>query len=420
MKTQALRRFDVQGLDRRGLRAAANVLRAAARQGQVALPTCTLIDRPPLLQVRLQGDAAVVDELVQRIMDKGGRIVQDFVDVATSNLGGALYPDPQALLRMGGAASDVSGPPKVSWSPVTIAIVDSGIMVDHPDLKPHLWELAPGIHGARCMNGKVDHDLTDEDGHGTMLAGTILATANREPLIRIMAVKFFDGATRPAAANAAAAIRFAVDHKADFIHVSWELGIPNDDVQQALTEAAAAGCLLVFAAGNEGTDADKMKATPSLYAAAYRKKSLVVMATDWHDDKAWFSSYGERSVDIAAPGVDIITTCPFLSKAAATSDRLPGRYRRYSGTSAASAYVTGAAALIKLRYPKLHAAALKKCLMNSVDPQPDLRCRSHGRLNLVKALDCAARVAAPPRYKRQPGSPARRKSSARRRRRSGS
>src|SRR5215471_12838755 len=113
MKTQALRRFDVQGLDRRGLRAAANVLRTAAREGQVALPTCTLVDRPPLLQVRLQGDAVVVDQLVQRIMDKGGRIVQDFVDVATTTLRGVPYPDPQALLRVGGSASDLPITPTV-------------------------------------------------------------------------------------------------------------------------------------------------------------------------------------------------------------------------------------------------------------------------------------------------------------------
>src|SRR5262245_36743628 len=385
MTTQVLRRFDVQGLDEKGLTVVANALRAAERKGKVTLPTCNRVDRPPLLQVRMQGDIAVVSTLIQDITDRGGRIINDFVDVAVGKPQGSPYPDPQAQLRVGGVSLDRRTRASLG-RPVTIAIVDSGIMVEHPDLRPYLWELAPAIHGARCMNGKVDHDVTDEDGHGTMLAGTILAIADRDPSIKLRAGNFFDGATRPDAANAAAAIRFAIDHKADIIHVSWELGIPSEDIEQALTEAANAGCLLVFAAGNEGTNTDRMKATPSLYAATFREKSIVVMATDWYDDKAWFSSYGRDSVDIAAPGVDIITTCQFHSNVAATSDKLPGRYRHYSGTSAASAYVTGAAALIKARYPDLDAAALKKCLTDSVDHKPDLYCRSQGRLNLGRAL----------------------------------
>jgi subtilisin family serine protease len=90
-------------------------------------------------------------------------------------------------------------------------------------------------------------------------------------------------------------------------------------------------------------------------------------------------------VDIAAPGVDIMTTCPFVSTASKTSDQLPGRYRTYSGTSAASAHVTGAAALIKSQYPgDLSAATLKSLLFDSADHPPDLkgRCRSEGRLKI--------------------------------------
>jgi subtilisin family serine protease len=398
MTTQVLRRFEVQGLSREKLEDVTNVLGAAEQQGQVTLIERTAVELPLSLKVRLQGTARDVSDVIKRITDKGGRIYRDFVDVPAGTPRERPYPDPKPLLRMGGGNpySPPHGPLVVNAPtsvPVTIAIVDSGIMVNHPDLRRNLWEGGHGINGARCANGKVvDHDLTDEDGHGTMLAGTILATANFEPSIKLMAVKFFDGATRPSAANAAAAIHFAVDHGADIIHLSWELGIPSGDVQQAIGEAYNAGCLVVFAAGNEGANADKddikikaTPATPSRYASDCREQALVVMATDWYDNKAWFSSYGKTSVDIAAPGVDIVTTCPFVSTASQTSDQLPGRYRTYSGTSAASAHVTGAAALVKSRYPGLGAADLKAALFESADHPPDLkgRCRSEGRLKIA-------------------------------------
>jgi subtilisin family serine protease len=392
MTTQVFRRFEVQGLSREKLEEVTNVLGAAEQQGRVTLIERTPVELPPSLKVRLQGNARDVSDVIKRITDKGGSIYRDFVDVATGTPRKRPYPDPQPLLRMGGGNTD--SPPSDPLSvaapkrtPVTIAIVDSGIMVNHPDLRHNLWEEGHGINGARCASGKVvDHDLTDEDGHGTMLAGTILATAGRDPSIKLMAVKFFDGATRLSAANAAAAIRFAVGHGAHIIHLSWELGIPSDDVRQAISEAYKADRLVIFAAGNEGADADKTKATPSRYASDCREQAIVVMATNWYDTKAWFSSYGKDSVDIAAPGVDIMTTCPFVSTASKTSDQLPGRYRTYSGTSAASAHVTGAAALIKSQYPgDLSAAALKSLLFDSADHPPDLkrRCRSEGRLKIA-------------------------------------
>jgi subtilisin family serine protease len=392
MTVRVFRRFEVQGLDPVSFTAVTRILIDAEQQESISLLTRPSVEPSPSLQVRLEGTAPAISYVIDQIKKEGGgRIYRDFVDVAPGTPRERPYPDPQSLLRMGGdpdlpvplAASNTGiNAPK---SPVTIAIVDSGIMVDHPDLRPNLWEEAPGINGARCINGKVDHELTDEDGHGTMLAGTILATAGSDSSIKLMAVKFFDGATRPSAANAAAAIRFAVHHGAHIIHLSWELGIPSDDVRRAIAEAYTAGRLVVFAAGNEGANADDMKATPSQYASDCREQAIVVMATDWYDNKAWFSSYGEESVDIAAPGVNIMTTCPFVSTASMTGDHLLGRYRVYSGTSAASAHVTGAAALVKSRYPGLGAADLKAALFQSADHPPDLkrRCRSEGRLKIA-------------------------------------
>src|SRR5262245_973897 len=115
------------------------------------------------------------------------------------------------------------------------------------------------------------------------------------------------------------------------------------------------------------------------------------MATDAGDGKAWFSNYGRATVDLAAPGVGIVSTRRFLSRtaAAATSRESTSReYRTYSGTSAAAAFVCGAAALLTSREPELTPKALKDRLMDTIDEVPALKtkCVSGGRLNIGSAL----------------------------------
>jgi serine protease len=110
------------------------------------------------------------------------------------------------------------------------------------------------------------------------------------------------------------------------------------------------------------------------------------MATDQYDEKAWFSNYGVKSVDIAAPGIGIVSTRPYVSKAAETGERPALRYCRYHGTSAATAHVVGAAALLKSLAPTLMAKDLKESLKKSVAKRPGLRCAFEGRLDLGKAL----------------------------------
>jgi subtilisin family serine protease len=105
------------------------------------------------------------------------------------------------------------------------------------------------------------------------------------------------------------------------------------------------------------------------------------MATDRYDEKASFSNYGIRTVDLAAPGVGLVATRAALTGASAVRDRLT---RPFTGTSAAAATVTGAAALLKLRDPSLTAEALKARLTLSASPPRGLKC-IHGRLNLADA-----------------------------------
>ncbi len=294
-----------------------------------------------------------------------------------------LYPDQRALLRI-----DPEGRSRLetgSGKPVVVAIVDSGIMVDHPALLRHLWTKevgGPKVHGARCVGDVQDYDLTDQDGHGTMLAGSILATANFVEGLKLMAVKFFDVVTQPAAANAARAIRFAVENGATIINLSFDLGIGSRELRSAIESAFDAGALVVMAAGNTGADNDRYLLVPACYAELCPERAIVVMATDSYDERLTVSNFGAKTVDLAAPGDKIMSTSTFLS----STGEPPRKYRRYTGTSAAAAQVTGAAALLRSQDPSRAAEDLKQRLTTSVDVLPWLKCKAHGRINLSKAL----------------------------------
>ena len=136
--------------------------------------------------------------------------------------------------------------------------------------------------------------------------------------------------------------------------------------------------LVVIAAGNYGSDNDwhggqTLARAPVRYAKDHPEGTIVVMAAD-ESGKAWFSNYGRQSVDLAAPGIAITSTRRCLSKEAA---RTPAAaYRTHGGTSAASALVAGAAALLMSRYPGLSVPQVKRCLVDSVDTLPGLTCAS--------------------------------------------
>ena len=293
------------------------------------------------------------------------------------------YPDREALLRID--PDGISRRETGTGVPVVVAIVDSGIMVDHPVFKEHLWTaMVEGheIHGACWMDGTLGYDLTDQDGHGTMLAGSILATANFVAGLELMAVKFFDVMVQPAAANAARAIRFAVDNGASIINLSFDLGLGSIELSEAIAYAGHRGALVVMAAGNTGSDNDQYPLVPARYAESYWGTAIVVMATNRNnDEKAMISNFGRETVDLAAPGVNVVST-----RASLGGSTVWRKFRPYTGTSAAAAQVSGAAALLKSQDPNRSARDLKLRLMGTVDLLPRLKCVSGGRLNLGRAL----------------------------------
>jgi subtilisin family serine protease len=385
----------------------------AQRSAEITCET-DVVQRPPLVGVRLEGAAGMVSDVMASIAEIHGQHIQHDVlkvraegtkprrETTTSpNEGGhgSVYPDLHARVRIGAEAL-----PAASASvPVIVAIVDSGLMVEHPDFKDHLWTGKGGIHGKQFIEGKSDYDIGDQDGHGTLLAGTVLAAAADAP-VKLLTAKFFDAAQPAQPDNAADALEFAVnavsavDEKAKIILLAWDVGLGSAKLESAFREACQ-HALVVIAAGNYGSDNDwhdgqSSARVPVRYARDFRSSTISVMATDEYNEKAWFSNYGPETVDLAAPGVDIMSTRRALSSA--PGDR-PRRYRSHGGTSAAAAHVAGAAALLMSRYPSFTAEQIKTCLIDSVNDLSPLKCASKGRLNIVEALRRAAIVAGPRR-----------------------
>lgn len=290
-----------------------------------------------------------------------------------------LYRFQWALFTIG---ADVAWQHPAPASPVIVAILDTGISTAHPDLVPHLWDdgTSAGNHGFNVLTWT--NDVEDEDGHGTLLAGTIAAVSNNAVGIagtpwpvKLMAVKFHDILTRPDALHATVAIVWAVTHQANVINAAWHMGLPLGFVRLAIEFANAHDVVFVAGAGNDGLDNDVLKTYPASFPVA---NVVSVMATNEHDSKPGFSNYGWTTVHLAAPGVRMLSTdCYFTAP----------RWRNYSGTSAACALVANAAAVLKAMNPSWTPPQIRNHLIASVDKIPRwLPCIAEGRLNLARAV----------------------------------
>lgn len=292
---------------------------------------------------------------------------------------------------------------------VVVADIDTGVNYNHPDLAQNMWR-NPGEIAANGVdddaNGYIDDvygidafnddsDPMDDHSHGTHTAGTIGAIGNNgigvsgvNWNVRILACKAFgaDGSGTDLAAIECFQYITALKNKGINIRVSsnsW--GSARDTIvppamKSAIDAAAAAGILNVFAAGNFGTNND---VTPFDPASIDSAGSVSVAASDSVDARASFSNYGAASVDIAAPGVSILSTgiTGYVSK---------------SGTSMATPHVAGVAALVSGLKPSLTPAGLRTLLMNTADPLPAWNgiVASGGRLNAyLGALDAGGDIA---------------------------
>ena len=280
--------------------------------------------------------------------------------------------------------------------PVTIAIVDSGVDLAHPDLQPNLWRngreiaangadddgngYADDVHGWDFANG--DADPSDDNGHGTHVAGIAAArggigVAGVAWRARIMAVKTVDRSAAGTSAAVADGIRYAVRNGAKVVLLALAGTEPGASLEAAVRDASAAGALVICAAGNGGRDVD---AHP-VYPAAFAYPNVIsVAATTRSGALSLMSNFGRTSVDIATPGEAILSTS------------VSGVYERRSGTSMAAATVAGAVALMAAAAPDMTADELGSALLSTARARGTLPIAG-GHLDLAAAMRRAKQVA---------------------------
>jgi len=294
-----------------------------------------------------------------------------------------------------------------SRNQIIVAVIDTGIDYTHPDLAANMWVNTAeknGLPGVDDDNdGYVDDiygynfcnntgDPKDDFFHGTHCAGIIGAVGNNNIgvtgvcwNVKLMALKFLDSSGSGYTSDAIKCIQYAVKKGANVLSNSWGGGSYDSALRDAINAAAAKGILFVAAAGNAASNND---ATPA-YPATYDCNNIIsVLSTDRYDQISYFSNYGLTTVDIAAPGSEILNTFPTYQTAAMTSYGFSTDYAIISGTSMATPHVSGACALIWSQNPLLSATDVKNIIMTSVDPIPSLstKCVSGGRLNIYNAL----------------------------------
>ena len=190
---------------------------------------------------------------------------------------------------------------------VIIAVIDSGVDYTHPDLSANMWTNSQGHYGKNTILN--NNDPMDDNGHGTHVAGTIAATGNNTTGVTgvmweasIMALKALNSNGNGTIADIVQAIEYAENNGAHIINLSLGGNHYSQSLYDALESTSA---LVVAAAGNSSADNDT---TPS-YPANYDLPNIIsVAATDNQDQLASFSNYGASTVDVAAPGVSILST----------------------------------------------------------------------------------------------------------------
>ena len=320
---------------------------------------------------------------------------------------------------------DDNGSPKVR-----VAVIDTGVDLTHPDLIDNLdLSAARNFVGKYNNTDNISKDVTDDDGHGTHVAGIIGAIGNNNEgvvgvswNVEIVPIKAFRGEDNdipflegPVAfdSDIIEAIDYAInDAKVDIINASWTNSAGQNDFSQSLMDAISnvnhssgqEPPLFVAAAGNEKIDNDK---TP-VYPASYDLDNIIsVAATDHNDKLSPFSNYGIKSVDLAAPGGSNLPPLDDNNNPHDSSDiysTVPGGNYGYSaGTSAAAAYVSGAAALMlgtrrarRQTYTPgspmyealddLSAVELKDKILKVTTPIDGLKTATGGRLNLYEGI----------------------------------
>src|SRR6478672_8681998 len=327
----------------------------------------------------------------------------------SANLDGApndpLFKDQWALNNVGGdGAKERADLDAIeAWKTtkgsedVVVAVLDSGVDYTHEDLVSNMWVRpanVPEYHDDEL--GTIDDingfnaddkqaDPMDDNGHGTHCAGIIGAEGDNgigvsgiNQHVKIMPLKFLGRMGNGSTAAAIEAINYVVDRKNHGVNVriisaSWGSNSNSKALEDAIRAAGDAGILFVAAAGNDGSNNDRWPHYPSNYNLP---NLISVAALDRNDTLASFSNFGIKSVQVAAPGKAILSAW------------LGDGYREASGTSMATPYVSGVAALVIASEPSISMTELRKRILSTVDKLPALdgKVASGGRICAANAL----------------------------------
>ncbi len=288
---------------------------------------------------------------------------------------------------------------------IIVAGVDTGVDRNHEDLAGQMWTNpgeTPGngldddgngyvddYHGWDFVNN--DGDPMDDHGHGTHTVGTIAGVGNNGKGVvgvnwtsKIMAVKFLNSAGSGSLANGATALQYAADMGARVSSNSWGCLCQSQVTEDAVKYQHDLGMVVVVAAGNSNADALDHSPASADYA-------ITVAASDYNDAKASFSNWGEK-IDVAAPGVDILSLKAATSPMCTSTRTVGTNYCRVSGTSMATPHVAGLAALLMAKNPGLTNEAVRQIIRNGTDDIGATgkdKSFGYGRINATSSMNLA-------------------------------
>jgi len=254
---------------------------------------------------------------------------------------------------------------------IIVAVIDTGVDYNHPDLRANMWSRG-GKFGYDFFDD--DDNPLDEEGHGTHCAGTIAAAGNNGIGVvgvtwkaQIMAMRFLGPDGSGATSDAVKCIDWAVANGAHILSNSWAGPDTSRELSEAVTRAEQKGVLFVAAAGNSAGNGNNNDTAPYYPASLTNANIISVAAIDTNNARGSFSHYGQRSVDIGAPGVGIVSTVR------------NGQYARLDGTSMAAPHVAGAAALVWARtyatprQDKVQMTTVRDLIYANARPVPALK-----------------------------------------------
>lgn len=256
---------------------------------------------------------------------------------------------------------------------IKVAVIDTGVDETHEDLKNINF-----LNGYNVITSTIISVGTnsDDNGHGTLVTGVIAATQNNRigiagasPLVSIIPVKALSRSGEGSATNIAKAIIWATDSGADVINLSMGgVGYAHDTIlADSISYAFSRNVVIVAAAGNDAaTTGGNLDQRPVFPVCDDNGQNMIigVTATDFMDQKAVFSNYGQACVDVSAPGKRILSTINYDPLTGLLS---PNSYAYASGTSMATPFVTAEAVLLKSLYPTASNNQIRDIILQSSD-----------------------------------------------------